>query len=75
VAAHREILSSVGLPTSYGKAPFEELLTLMSRDKKARGGALRFVLLHDVAQPEILANPDQETLHTCYTAISGINPA
>ncbi|WP_199538870.1 3-dehydroquinate synthase [Desertihabitans brevis] len=59
---HRAVLDSLGLPTRYAGAPFEELLGGMRLDKKTRGSTLRFVALTDVAAPTILAGPSEELL-------------
>ena len=56
---HREVLTRVGLPTTYAGACFDDLLVTMGRDKKTRGSMLRFVVLQDLAQPTRLAGPDE----------------
>jgi len=38
-------------------------------DKKARGAALRFVVLDGLAQPAILADPAEELLAQAYTEV------
>lgn len=43
-------LTRVALPTVLPRADVDELLDLVSRDKKTRGGAARYVLLADVGQ-------------------------
>lgn len=53
VAAHREAFTAVGLPTSWGGAPWEEVLGVMTADKKARAGQLRFVLLDGIGHPVV----------------------
>ena len=70
VARHRSVLASVGLPTSYPGGSFDELMTVMRRDKKARGALLRFVVLEDVARPARLEGPDEALLRDCFAAIS-----
>jgi len=70
VARHREVLTSVGLPTSYESGRWAELETAMRRDKKTRGDLLRFVVLEDVARPVRLEGPTQEQLLTAYAAAS-----
>jgi 3-dehydroquinate synthase len=69
-ARHGELLSSVGLPTSYDPGAFDDLLQGMSLDKKTRGNTLRFVILEDLARAAILAGPDQDLLRQSYAAIS-----
>ena len=69
VARHRDVLSAVGLPTSYAGASWEALLTAMRRDKKARGAQLRFVVLEDVGRPVRLEGPDDSLLRGAFDAI------
>jgi 3-dehydroquinate synthase len=71
VQRHRDVLAKVGLPTSYGAAPFEELHRAMLVDKKARGSQLRFVVLSDLAVPAVLAGPSMADLRDAYVAIGG----
>ncbi len=54
---HREILSSVGLPTSYD-GDWARLHAAMKVDKKSRADRLRFVVLDALAKPRILDDPD-----------------
>ncbi|XAS75485.1 3-dehydroquinate synthase [Dermatophilaceae bacterium Sec6.4] len=70
VAAHREILTSLGLPTSYRGGRFEELLAAMRRDKKTRGDLLRFVALTGIAQVTRLQGPSDADLRAAYDAVS-----
>ena len=44
----------------------------MRMDKKARGSQLRFVVLHELAQPRILAGPDDELLRAAYDVMRGV---
>jgi 3-dehydroquinate synthase len=69
-ARHRELLSCVGLPTSYAADAFGDLLQSMALDKKARGSTLRFVILNGLASAEILTGPDEDLLHAAYAAVS-----
>jgi 3-dehydroquinate synthase len=41
----------------------------MQRDKKSRAGALRFVVLDDIAKPTIMTAPTPEILHAAYQEI------
>jgi 3-dehydroquinate synthase len=41
----------------------------MRVDKKARGNQLRFVVLHGLAQPAVLAGPDEEHLRAAYDVL------
>jgi 3-dehydroquinate synthase len=69
-ARHREVLSSVGLPTSYPADAFDDLLHTMALDKKARGAILRFVILNGLASAEILAAPSEDLLRAAYAAVA-----
>jgi len=63
---HLELLSSVGLPTTYKAGAWTELLAAMKIDKKSRGDILRFVILDDIAKPAILEGPDPALLVAAY---------
>jgi 3-dehydroquinate synthase len=67
---HRSVLSSVGLPTSYGGGSWNQLLEAMRIDKKARGDLLRFVVLEDIARPVVLEGPDPALLTAAYAEIA-----
>lgn len=69
VDRHRSILESLQLPTTYPVGRWETLLGVMQRDKKSRGGMLRFIVLDDVARPTVLAGPDQSLLFAAYQEI------
>lgn len=62
VRRHREVLESVGLPIAYNAAKWETLRATMSLDKKARGNALRLVVLRDVGDVTILESPPEDVL-------------
>jgi shikimate kinase/3-dehydroquinate synthase len=47
------LLSRVGLPTDLDAQPLAEALPLVSLDKKRRGGAIRFVLLHGLGDARV----------------------
>ena len=68
---HETVLSSVGLPTRFTGAAFEELLATMRVDKKSRGSQLRFVVLEGIARPAILAGPPDELLRAAYDHLAG----
>ncbi len=70
VQRHRDVLSSVGLPTTYARAGWDELRRAMSLDKKARGNSLRFVVLEAVGRPAILEAPEEDLLLAAYERIS-----
>lgn len=71
VARHHTAFARVGLPTTYGAAPFATLRAAMSVDKKSRGKQLRLVVLSDLARPTVLAGPDEDDLRAAYAAIGG----
>src|SRR5690606_20874513 len=51
VQRHRDVLTSLGLPTTYGAGRWPSLQATMQRDKKSRGGMLRFIVLDEIARP------------------------
>ena len=65
---HREILTSLGLPTSYS-GDWSSLLAAMRIDKKSRADRLRFVVLDALAAPRILDNPDPGLLVAAYEEV------
>jgi 3-dehydroquinate synthase len=70
VKRHREILTAVGLPTSYAVEAWPELREAMRVDKKARGARLRFVVLDGLAAPGRLENPDEDLLKSAYERVA-----
>lgn len=66
---HRSVLRLMGLPTSYDRATFEDLLAGMRLDKKTRGDQLRFVVLDALAHPLVLAGPPETLLRECWEAV------
>lgn len=60
--AQGELLDALGLDRLSYQASPEELLEAMKRDKKARGGDIRFVLARDVAQWEVATVADESVL-------------
>jgi 3-dehydroquinate synthase len=71
VQRHRDLLTAVGLPTTYAADAWPELRAAMSIDKKARGTVLRFVVLDGIAAPGRLEGPDEDLLRTAYEEVSG----
>ncbi|MGI8948193.1 MAG: 3-dehydroquinate synthase [Ornithinimicrobium sp.] len=69
VALTREMLGSVGLPTTYGGGTWEDLRAAMGRDKKARGATLRFVVLDGLARPGRLEGPSEQLLRQAFDAV------
>ena len=68
---HREVLSSVGLPTSYAGASWPELLATMRIDKKSRGDLMRFVVLEGLARPVVFEGPDPGLLEAAWARVRG----
>ncbi len=50
------LLTRLALPTRHDVDSVEALWNAMSRDKKARAGQRRFVLLRDVGQVEVVSD-------------------
>lgn len=70
VARHRNILSALTLPISYPEGRWPGLLATMQRDKKARAGMLRFVVLDAIGSPTILAGTDDSMLFLAYQEVA-----
>jgi len=70
-ARHAAVLASVGLPTRFAEASFDDLHATMRVDKKARGSHLRFVVLDGIARPGILADPPEGLLRSAYEHLAG----
>ena len=70
VALHHEILSSVGLPTTYEAGAFDELHETMLLDKKNRGGRIRFVVLDGLGSCTRLEDATYEEMRAAYEEIS-----
>ena len=68
---HRQVLDSLGLPTSYDPDALGQLLETMQVDKKTRSGVLRFVVLDGLAKPGRLEGPDPSLIAAAYSAVSG----
>jgi len=71
VARQRKLLESLGLPVSYPSGRWRTLLATMQKDKKARGGVLRFVVLDGIGKPRVLAIPDESVLFAAYAEVGG----
>jgi 3-dehydroquinate synthase len=69
VERHRSILQSLGLPVTYPPDRWRTLLATMQKDKKARGGVLRFVVLDAIGKPRVLAIPDESVLFAAYAEL------
>lgn len=70
VERHRRILSSLTLPIEYPAGRWAGLLATMQRDKKARAGMLRFVVLDGPGKPKILAGTDESVLFLAYQEVA-----
>jgi len=70
VERHRSILNSLSLPTTYPLARWQTLLATMQRDKKARAGMLRFIVLDGVGRATVLNGPDDSLLLLAYQNIA-----
>lgn len=69
VDRHRRILHALQLPTSYPIGRWNTLLATMQRDKKARAGMLRFIVIDDTAKPTVLTGPDTSLLFAAYQEV------
>lgn len=70
VERHRRVLSALTLPLNYPAGRWPGLLATMQRDKKARAGMLRFIVLDDIARPRVLAGVDDSVLQFAYQEIA-----
>ena len=70
VDRQERILTALGLPTTYRAGRFSQLLDAMRRDKKARAGVLRFVVLDGIGKPRILTSPSEESMVAAYGEIT-----
>lgn len=66
----RRILTSLSLPTTYPAARWPTLLATMQRDKKARAGMLRFIVLDGIGRPTTLEGPDDSLLFLAYQNVA-----
>lgn len=71
VARHRRIFDLLGLPVSYRMDGWQHLLGVMQRDKKARGGMLRFIVLDAIGKPTVMQAPDESILFAAYQEVAG----
>ncbi|WP_156761855.1 3-dehydroquinate synthase [Microbacterium karelineae] len=70
VDRHRRVLELLGLPTTYRAGAWNQLHATMQRDKKARAGQLRFIVLDDLGKPSVLQAPDQSLLFAAYQEVA-----
>lgn len=69
VDRHRSILESLTLPIDYPLGRWKTLLATMQRDKKARAGMMRFIVLDDIGKPTVLAGPEEALLFAAYQEV------
>ncbi len=69
VDRHRNILSSLTLPIDYPLGRWQTLLATMQRDKKARAGMMRFIVLDEIGKPSVLAGPEEALLFAAYQEV------
>jgi 3-dehydroquinate synthase len=67
---HRRVLHSLGLPTAYAGASWQELHEVMRIDKKSRGDRLRFVIIESVGRPAILQAPPDALLEGAFARLA-----
>jgi 3-dehydroquinate synthase len=70
VDRHRDVLTSLGLPTTYRDRQWPKLEDAMKRDKKTRAGLLRFVVLDRIGRTSRIEGPDPALLLSAYAAIT-----
>lgn len=70
VERHRRVLSLLSLPLNYSGGRWPGLLAAMQRDKKARAGMLRFIVLDEIGKPRVLAGVDESVLQFAYQEIA-----
>ncbi len=69
VDRHRRILESLTLPVDYPLGRWKTLLATMQRDKKARAGMIRFIVLDAIGKPTTLNGPDESLLFAAYQEV------
>lgn len=70
VALHVELLSKIGLPTTFDRSAFNQLHVLMGIDKKSRGNTLRFVGLSAIGKTQRIEGLNVDDLSSVYEKIS-----
>lgn len=70
VGLHRSLLSRLGLPITYPADAWNDLLPLLSMDKKARGKSLRFVAISKIGTSLRLEGLAQSDLLKAYERVS-----
>ena len=70
VDQHRQVLKSVGLPTTYPRDAWQKLFPLLALDKKSRGHLLRFVALSAICTVIRIEDANESELAQAYERIS-----
>jgi 3-dehydroquinate synthase len=70
VALHRSLLHRLGLPTTYPARAWDELLPMLSLDKKTRGKTVRFVAISGIGATLRLDDVSQSDLVKAYERVS-----
>ncbi|WP_460511230.1 3-dehydroquinate synthase [Frigoribacterium salinisoli] len=69
VDRHRRVLGLLGLPVTYPLGRWDTLLATMQRDKKARAGMLRFIVLDGLGRPSVLEGPEASLLFAAWQEV------
>jgi 3-dehydroquinate synthase len=67
---HKQILSSLGLPTTYPRDSWQHLYPLLALDKKSRGHQLRFVGISAIGETLRIEDANESELAAAYERIS-----
>jgi len=67
---HKQILTLLGLPTTYPADRWQSLYQGMKIDKKSRAGILRFIVLEDFGKPTVLEAPTEDLLFQAFQEIT-----
>jgi len=70
VQLHRQLLTALGLPTTYPRAAWSELFPLLALDKKSRGTSLRFVAISAIGATLRIEDANASELDAAYERIS-----
>lgn len=70
LARHRDVLASLGLPTTYDADAWADLRAAMNLDKKTRGSSLRFVVLDALVDAAVLSSPPEDALAAAWARIA-----
>ena len=69
LVSHKDILTNLGLPTTYKSSSWQSLLGHMRLDKKSRGSTLRFVVLDGLGKTQRVEGPEEGALLTAYEKV------